>query len=274
MQAPALSPQPYFGLQNLWHHRFLIYKLVQREISSRYRASLLGLLWSLVTPVLLLLVYTFIFSTVFKLRWGGAEEDSINFALVLFVGMIVHGFFADVINRSPTLVLANVNYVKKVVFPLEVLSTVAVGSALFQTLVQSTVLMVALLITGTELHLSVLLLPIVMLPLVLLTLGICLFFSSVGVYLRDLSQLVGIITMVMLFMSPVFYPISAVPEHFQTVILMNPLTFIIEQARAVVLYGESIHWFGLAVYFAISLVVYGIGHWWFEKTRRGFADVL
>jgi lipopolysaccharide transport system permease protein len=260
---------------SLWRNRQLIRQMSRREFAGRYKGSFLGLAWSFFHPVLMLSVYTFVFSVVFKARWGiGGEEGKIHFAIALFVGLIVHGLFADCVNRAPGLILDNVNYVKKVVFPLEILPVVALTSALVQTVVSLAVLLAAVLAVNGFLHWTALFLPFVVMPLAVTTLGVAWFLASFGVYVRDISQITGIMTTVMMFLAPVFYPISALPKEFQPWIMANPLTFIIEQARAVLLKGELPDWTGFAVYFAISVSVACAGFWWFQKTRKGFADVI
>ncbi|RSE89216.1 ABC transporter permease [Achromobacter denitrificans] len=247
----------------------------KRDVIGRYRGSALGLAWSFFNPVVMLTVYTFVFAVVFKARWGtGGEENKGQFALVLFTGMLVHALFAEVVNRAPTLILGNTNYVKKVVFPLEILPVITMGAALFHTLVSLTVLVGAFLLLNGFLHWTVILAPLVLLPLIVLTLGFAWFLASLGVFLRDVGQTVGIITAVLLFMSPVFYPISAIPERIRPWLMANPLTFIIEQMREVVIWGRLPNWLGLGIYLLGAIVVAWAGYAWFQKTRKGFADVL
>jgi lipopolysaccharide transport system permease protein len=222
----------------------------------------------------MLAVYTFVFSVVFKARWGGAEEGRTQFALVLFAGLIVHALFAEVLNRAPGLIIVNVNYVKRVVFPLEVLPVIALGSALFHALVSVGVLLVAFLLVNGYLHWTVVLLPLVLLPLMILTLGLAWMLASVGVFVRDIGQSIGLLTMLLLFMSPVFFPISALPPRFQPWMMLNPLTFIIEQAREVLIWGRWPNLIGLLCYGFVALAVAWAGFFWFQKTRKGFADVV
>ena len=261
--------------KSLFQHRELILQMTKREVVGRYKGSVLGLMWSFINPVLMLAVYTFVFSVVFRAKWGvGGEEGNVEFAVVLFVGLIVHSLFVEVINRAPTLILSNVNYVKKVVFPLEILPVISMGAALFHGFVSLGVLLGAFVLLNGFLHWTVLLVPLVLLPLIFVTLGFAWLLASLGVYLRDVGQTIGIITTVMLFLAPVFYPMSALPEKYHVFILVNPLTFIIEQARQVLIFGQTPNWSGLAVYTAVSLIMVWVGYWWFQKTRKGFADVL
>jgi lipopolysaccharide transport system permease protein len=234
----------------------------------------MGLQWAILNPLLMLAVYTFVFSVVFKARWGGAEEGRTQFALVLFSGLIVHTLFAEVLNRAPGLIIVNVNYVKRVVFPLEVLPVIALGSALFHALVSVGVLLVAFLLVNGYLHWTVVLLPLVLLPLMILTLGLAWMLASVGVFVRDIGQSVGLLTMLLLFMSPVFFPISALPPEFRSWMMLNPLTFIIEQTREVVIWGRWPNLIGLLCYGFVALAVAWAGFFWFQKTHKGFADVV
>ncbi|MBN1663341.1 MAG: ABC transporter permease [Deltaproteobacteria bacterium] len=260
---------------NLWHNRSLMAVLVKREIIGRYKGSVLGLLWSFLNPLLMLVIYTFVFSVIFKSRWSiNVDEPKTQFAIVLFVGMIVHGLFADVINRAPLLITSNVNYVKKVVFPLDILPSVTIGAALFHSLVSLVVLLVAFVIFNSYLNWTAIFIPLVLLPLIILTHGIALMLASLGVFFRDLGQTTGIITMIMLFYAPIFYPVTALPAPFRPWIMANPLTFIIEQARDVLIWGRLPDWTGLGLYTLVALGVAWAGYAWFQKTRKGFADVL
>ncbi len=266
------SPRALFA--SFWGNRELIVQLTRREVLSRYRGSILGLAWSFFNPLLMLVVYTFVFSVIFKARWGPNEESTADFAIVLFVGLIIHGLFAECVNRAPGLILANVNYVKKVMFPLEILPWVAAGSALFHCAVSIAVLLTAQLVFQHTLASTVVFLPIVLVPLLFATMGFAWFLASIGVYVRDIGQTIGIFTMVLLFLSPVFYPADALPENYRFLLLLNPLTSVIEDARRVLIWGQAPAWAGLMLYAAASFGVAWLGFWWFQRTRRGFADVV
>lgn len=271
----AQPASPIKLIKSLWCNRYLIVQMTRREVVGRYRGSALGLVWSFLTPIFMLAVYTFVFSVVFKARWGtDGDESKTQFALVLFVGMIVHGLFAEVLNRAPGLILSNLNYVKKVVFPLEVLPVISMGAALFHALISLSVLLLAFFLFNGYLNWTAIFLPFVLMPLVLLTLGVAWIFTSLGVFLRDVGQTVGIITTVMLFLAPIFYPVTALPEEVRPLIMANPLTFIIEEARGVVILGRMPHWTGLGIYTLVATSVAWAGFAWFQKTRKGFADVL
>ena len=184
----------------------------------------MGLTWSFFNPLIMLTVYTFVFSVVFKARWSVAGEDKINFAIILFVGLIAYNLFAECINRAPGLILSNSNYVKKVVFPLEVLPSVALGSALFHAAVSLTVLLAAQLIINQRLPWTVVIFPVILLPLLLATMGFAWVLSALGVYVRDIGQVTTIFTTILMFLSPLFYPVSALPKAYEFLLQLNPWT--------------------------------------------------
>jgi lipopolysaccharide transport system permease protein len=274
LSKPFILILPQSLLISFWRNRHLVWQLTKRDVIGRYRGSLMGLLWSFFNPILMLAIYTFVFSVVFRARWGGGITGQQDFAIILFVGLIVHAMFAECINRSPSIILNNVNYVKRVVFPLEILPWMALGSALFHATISVGVLLVFYGLVNLHIHWTVIFLPVVLIPLALVTIGISWFLASVGVFVRDVGQATGIVTTVMLFLAPVFYPVSALPETYRHLLHLNPLTFIIEQARNVIVWGQMPNWFGLGVYLSIGIGVAWIGFAWFQLTRRGFADVM
>lgn len=256
-------------------NRRLIYQMVRREVVGRYKGSIFGLAWSFLNPIFMLVIYTFVFSVVFKAKWGGSSTNSREeFSLILFTGMIVFGLFSEAINRAPTLIISNVNYVKKVVFPLELLPIISMGSALFHSLVSLLILIVAFALINGYLPITIIYVPLILLPLIFLTLGISWFLASLGVFIRDVGQTVNLLTTVLMFVSPIFYPLSSLPEEFQGWISLSPVSFIIEQARATLIFGEHPDWMGLLAYLVIALIIMFLGYAWFQKTRKGFADVL
>lgn len=273
MQHFSISPREMVA--SFWRNRSLIFTLTKREVVGRYRGSLMGMAWSFFNPILMLLIYTFVFSEVFKARWGvGGEESKADFAIILFVGMIVHGLFAECLNRAPGLILANVNYVKKVIFPLEILPWVAFSSALFHSSISLFVLLAAQLVLSQQIVWTVLLFPLVLLPLVLATMGFAWFLAGLGVYVRDIGQITGMLTTVLMFVSPVFYPISALPTQYQAWIQLNPLTFIIEEGRNTLIFGKVPDFWHWGYMSALGLLIAWAGFVWFQKIRKGFADVL
>lgn len=273
------APQPTSLValgQSLWRNRQLILQMTRRDVLGRYKGSAMGLAWSFFNPVFMLIVYTFVFSVIFKSRWGSAGDvdSKTQFAVLLFAGMIVMSLFSDVLNRAPGLIVGNVNYVKKVVFPLEVLPVIAVSASLFHSVISLGVLLAAFALFNGYLHWTLVFAPLVLFPMVILSTGLAWMLASLGVFLRDVGQFVSIVTTGLMFLAPVFYPISAVPEPFRPFILVNPLTFIIEQTRQVLIWGHPPDWPGLGIYSLVAISIAWAGYAWFQKTRKGFADVL
>lgn len=256
-------------------HRQLIYQMTKREITSRYRGSALGMLWSFINPLLMLIVYTFVFSVVFKAKWAGTvEESKSQFAIILFAGMIIHAFYCEVLNLSTSNIVGNSNYVKKVVFPLEILTLVTTLAALFNMFVSISVLLLISLILGDQLHWTILLTPLILLPIFILALGSGWLISALGVYIRDIGQFMGVLTSLLLFLSPVFFSINSLPLEFQKIINLNPLTFIIESFRDVFIFGKIPSFSGLLIYTIVSIIFSVFSYIIFNKLRKGFADVL
>lgn len=258
-----------------WLQRQLFLKLLQRDFAERYRGSYLGLLWSLLLPLLSLLVFTFFFGVIFQLRWAGRGEASLSeLALILFVGMALYNFLAECLTRAPGLILAHQNYVKNVVFPLEMLPAVMVASALLTLVATFLVILLLQATLGHGLPRTALLLPVVVLPLVLFVLGLSGFLASLGVYIRDIQQLIIPLVQLLMFVSPVFYPIGALPEAMRPWLQFNPLALAIEQSRGIVLFGQAPAWTPYLLSLTMAMVVALLGAWWFARTRKGFADVL
>jgi len=231
-------------------------------------------LWSFINPVLMMVIYTFIFSVVFKSRWGGDVGSKGEFALALFAGLIFFGLFSECLNRAPYLITSNVNYVKKVVFPIEILPLVALGTALFQAAISFGVwLIFYLFIVGIP-HLQIFWLPIVFAPFLMMVMGFSWFLAALGVYLKDVAQVVGVLTMVLMYLSPIFYPISMLPEVYHPFMQLSPLSYVVEQARDCIMWGKNIEWFQWSIYTLISFIVMMLGYGWFKFTRKGFADVI
>jgi lipopolysaccharide transport system permease protein len=273
MQNFSISPKEMVG--SLLRNRSLIAALIKREVLGRYRGSVMGIAWSFFNPLLMLVIYTFVFSVVFKARWSvGGTESKTDFAIILFVGMIVHGLFAESVNRAPGLILSNANYVKKVIFPLEILPWVAFGSALFHTTVSLLVLLLAQLIFSHQMPWTAVLFPFILLPLVFATIGFAWFLAALGVYIRDIGQITVMLTTVLLFLSPVFYPVSNLPPKFQGWLQLNPLTFIIEEGRNTLIFGRLPDMQGWIIRLGVGILIAWVGFIWFQKTRKGFADVL
>ncbi|MBI5591186.1 MAG: ABC transporter permease [Deltaproteobacteria bacterium] len=268
------SISPLYVFDSFWQYRGLICQLIRRDIEIRYRGSVMGLLWSMLNPILMLSVYTFAFGYMLKSRWGEGVESQTDFAIILFAGLIVHGWFAECLNRAPGLILGNVNYVKKVIFPLEILPWVAMGSALFHTAVSLTVLIVFFAMVHFYIQWTLIFLPLIFLPLLFLIMGFSWMLAAIGVYLRDVGQSIVIVTVVLMFLGPIFYPLTRLPENYRWLFYLNPLTVIVEQTRAVAIWGDTPGWTQLAIYYGASLGIAWAGLVVFQKLRKGFADVI
>lgn len=258
----------------LIRNKSLVWELTKREVLGRYRGASFGMAWSVISPFLMLGVYAFAFGTVLKSRWPQQVGGEHSYAVILFVGLIVHGFFAECVSRASLLVVGNSNFVKRVVFPLDILPWPMIFSALFHALLNVVVLVLLMLVLEHRLHPTLLLLPLVLAPLLLFTAGVSWLLASLGVYFRDINQVMPVIVTAMLFLSSAIVPVSILSPPMQTLFYLNPLTFFIDQARVVVLEGEWPNWAALAIATLGGLLVAWLGHAWFMATRRGFADVL
>jgi lipopolysaccharide transport system permease protein len=270
MRRPVLS-----FASSLLQHRELWWRLTDREIRGRYRGSMLGWSWTLITPLMMLAVYTFVFSSVFKARWSGLEQAGpMGFAINLFAGLIVFNVFAECATQAPTLILANANYVTKVIFPLEILGSVSVATALFHAITSSVVLLIVELLAQHSLPLSVLWLPLIWLPLALGCLALSWALSALGVFLRDLGQVMGVAVSMLMFLSAVFYPLSALPPRWQPLLGLNPLVRVIEQTRLVLVQGQGPSLTYVVLGSLLMLLLAEVSYRMFCRARRGFADVL
>lgn len=255
-------------------NRSLLWQFARRDVLGRYRASILGLSWTFLTPLLMLGVYSFVFVGVFHLRWPGVAEGGTEFVLQVFAGLVVFNFFAEVASRASNLVVDQPNLVKKVIFPVEILTWVIVLSGLFHLLISVCSLLVVLLIVRGGVPITALTLPIVLLTFLPFLLGLGWFLSALGVFARDVGQLMTMVVSLTMFMSPVFYSVTTLDARSQFWMHLNPLTLIIEQVRAVVLQGLWPDWGALGMYALVASFFAAGSAIFFQLTRRGFADVL
>lgn len=259
---------------SLWSNRRLVSQLVRRDFESRFKGSALGMLWVVLNPLMLLLVYTFVFSQVFKARWSVELDSPVSFALILFAGLIAFNVFAENLNAAPRLMLNHVSYIKKVVFPLEILPWVSLLSSLITALISSFLLFLFYTFLLGIPSLTVLYVPLIAVPLCLTTLGVVWFVASLGVFLRDLQHAVGICVTVLLFLSPIFYPLSAVPDFMRKIVMLNPLTAVVEMLRGAIFFNAAPSLAMLGWAFLLSWCVAAGGFWWFMRIKKGFADVV
>ena len=257
-----------------WAQRNLIWQFARREVLGRYRGSLLGVSWAVLTPLAMLAVYTLVFRHIFKAKWPGVDDGNMSFALNLFAGLLVFNWAAEFLSRAPRLVFEQPNLVTKVVFPLQVLPWSILLSSFFHAVVSCMVWLLGCLLLGQGLTASWLALPLVFLALVPSLLGLGWILSALGVYFRDLGEIVGLFMGMLLFLTPVFFPLSALPEFLQTWVQLNPLTIPIEALRSIGLLKEWPQFGSLLVLFGVGLFVAMVGAWLFEKARKGFADVI
>jgi lipopolysaccharide transport system permease protein len=258
----------------VFKHKDLIYQFVKRDLASKYKGSLLGTMWSFLVPFIMLTIYTFVFSVIFKAKWGKGDENIFTFGLTLFAGFIVYTIFAEVVTRSTTIITNNPNYVKKVVFPLEIFPVVLLGVSMINASISVLILCAFYFIIHFTLHWTVIFVPIVLLPVVLLSLGFGWFFAATGVFVRDIGHVVGLAVQVLMFLSPVFYPISAVPSYFQPIYTLNPLGIVMEEMRRVVLSGEMPYWDNWTMVALISFIICIAGFSFFQRCKGAFADVV
>lgn len=258
-----------------WRHRDLLRQIVRRNVAMRHRGSVLGAAWMFATPLLMLAVYTFVFSVVFKVRWGTGETQPPGaFALTLLCGLAVFNIVSETLSASAAVVSGNVNYVKKVVFPLEILPVSSLLTALVFSLVWFGILVVGIVTVMGIVSPTMLALPLVLLPLLLLTCGLAWFLASLGAYLKDVNQVLAIVLQVLFFLTPIFYSAEMIPEHIRPLIYLSPLTSVVENTRAVLIESRWPDWIGLGVYSVVSVLVFVGGFAWFARTKKGFADVL
>lgn len=268
------SSNPLGLLRLMWEQRELVRQLVRRDVLNRFQGTTLGPLWFLLVPLVMLAIYTMVFQHVFKARWPGLPALDQHYAAMLFVGLTLHGLLGEVLGRAPKLVVSNPNFVKKVVFPLELLSCVSLLSGLFHAGMSFAVLGVGLVLFVDGIPLTALWLPVILLPFALLLAGISWLLAALGVFLRDIEQFVSLLLTALMFLSPVFYPVAAAPEAMRPWLAYSPLTEIIEQSRAVLILGQQPDWASLLQYLAIALLAACLGYAFFQRVRRVFAEIL
>jgi lipopolysaccharide transport system permease protein len=256
----------------LTRHRYLVAQMVRREIMARYQGSILGAGWGLLSPLLILAAYTFVFRTVFKTRWPGGGDSTGEFVLQMFAGLLIFNLFSEVLTRAPRIVLEQPNLVKRVVFPLETLSWVAVGAVMFNAAIALVILVGAAIAFGAHLSPWVLATPIVLACTIPVLLGFCWLLSGLGVFLRDIGHVIGPAVSLLLFVSPVLYPTSALPGFVANLLWLNPLTVPIESLRQLVLHGTAPDWSALATYTVLGLAFAFAAHGLFDRLRPAFAD--
>lgn len=272
---PRLLTTPVDIVRSMAANRTILKQLVRKDILSRYRKSALGMVWAVLTPLLTFAVYAYVFSAILQVRFPSRVPDvDYNYGIILFSGLMLHFFITEVLTRSPMLVLENVNFVKKVVFPLELLSMVAAGSAAVTLVFNFAVLIAAVLVFQGSIPITAVFAPLVWIPLFAIAVGISWVFASLGVFLRDIGHIVGILSTILLFGSPILFPPETLPEDLRLLIWLNPLSVPVEATRDLALWGVMPNWERLGIYSGVAAVTLWFGAYWFQRTKKGFADVL
>lgn len=266
---------PLTIVNHLWQYRGLIRQLTRREILFRYKGSYLGLSWAFLQPLFMLGVYTFVFSVILESKWGvDIQNDRLTFAMALFCGILTFNMLGDVANASPGLILGNISFVKKVIFPLEILPVVKLFGALVHSCFGLGILFFGMAISGHPFNWTILLLPLVWLPMAMFALGCGYFLSSLGVFIRDIGATVGVLVSMFLFMSPIFYPLEAIPDEFQAYCRINPIAIYVEDARRVLLWGQVPDWPWYSAGFGFAMIMLVTGFIFFMRSKKAFADVI
>ncbi len=262
--------------QTLWtlpSRRELIFSLAKRDLLTRYKGSALGVVWAIITPIVMIAIFTFIFAGVFGARFN-ASSSHWDYALYLFCGLVPWTMFQETLQQSATTIVSHANLVKRVVFPLETLPVAQTFSALGNQLFATVALLLGILLIQHQLPLTVVWFPVVLIPQLLLTIGAAWLLAALGVFLRDIVQGVSLVLMAWMYLTPIIYPESIVPERFRWFINLNPFTSLIRSYRRIFLENQPPDWRGLGYFAIIAVVVFIFGYWWFARTRKNFADVI
>ncbi len=272
-QSSAKIPLWTPAISLLREHRGLIRSMVRRDLTSRYKGSVMGLAWAIITPAVTIAIFTLIFSGIFGARFG-TEGGHLGFAVYLFCGMLPWIAFSDGVQRAATAMTENINLIKRVVFPVEALPVNVALSAIVQQLIGTIVLLAAALFLQSKLQTTVVLMPILLIPQLLATIGLGWLMASLGVFIRDMPQFNQLFFSTWMYLTPILYPESLVPPNYRWLVNLNPMAPLIRSYRRVLLEGRMPDWKGLAVTTLFALSCFAVGYWWFERTKKAFADVL
>lgn len=273
-QAAVPSPPAVTPIGTIWRRRSLIWQLASRDVESRYRSSVLGVGWAIALPVAMFAVYLFVFTTVLRAHWETPTGSQTEVALFLFSGLILFTLFSETVNRAPYLIAEAPHFVKKVVFPLEILPVVALISAMLPLVIGIGILLGAMLATGAGLPWTAIYLPLLVAPIALLALGLSWLLSAMSVYLPDLRHVVGVVVTMLMFLTPIFYPATALPPHLAWISVINPIAWTIEAAKDVLFWGHVLDWRGYGEVMGAAALIAWLGYGFFMASKRGFADVM
>jgi lipopolysaccharide transport system permease protein len=261
------------SLLGIWDHRNLIAMMVRRDSFGKYKGSLLGILWPMINPIGHLILYTFLFCVILKVKLGGDGSTS-NFALYLMAGLLPWGAFSEALSRSSVCILEHPNYVKRVIFPLQVLPVITVLSTLVTEAMAFLILVAGVALYSHHVHLTLLFLPLVCVSQLLLTTGICWFLAALGVYIRDIRHMMALALAAWMYATPIVYPATSLPQNFKFLLWLNPMAGIVLDYRRVVLQGLPPDWNHYFSYTLVGVVAFFIGFKFFQKTKKSFADVM
>jgi lipopolysaccharide transport system permease protein len=254
-------------------HRGLIRSMVRRDLTSRYKGSMMGVAWAVITPAVMIIIFTIIFSGIFNARFGN-QGGHLSFAIYLFCGLMPWIAFSEGVQRATSSINENVNLVKRVVFPVEALPVNVALAALVQQMIGVVVLLLAELLFEREFHATVLLLPALLVPQLMATVGLGWLMASLGVFIRDLPQLNQLLLMAWMYLTPIFYPENQIPSQYRWLVRLNPMAPLVRSYRRILLEGRLPDWAGLSYTLAFAVVCFVFGYWWFVRTKKAFAEVL
>lgn len=255
-------------------YKNLYFNLLKKEIEGKYKGTLLGVFWPLLNPLLTLSIFYFVFGEIFQVKWSGNAENKVDFALLMFLGLLLFNFFAEIVNQAPSVISSNANFVKKVIFPLEILMIVNVGAAGFTLIIAIFIWLIMFAVFAGDIKWTIIYLPLILIPLMAFCLGAAFVLAAIGAYIKDMGQTIGLVTTATMFLSPIFYPLDALPENFQNYLLFNPLTIPIESIRKISYFGKMPDLQLMLFYSFVAFMVLWAGIRVFQRAREGFADVV
>jgi len=260
-------------LAYLYRQRELIRTITWKDFKARYRGSFMGFFWAIFQPLLMMAIYTLVFSTFLSVRFGNSDSP-LTFSVFLLCGLLPWTVFSESLSTAATIIRGNSNLVKRVVFPLEVLPFSSVLTSVIQQTIGFALLLPLAFLVNNGFYWTLLYVPVILLLQILFSTGIAWFWASLCVYIPDLRQLTGLILSAMMFLTPLFYPKDAIPDKIAWISAINPMAYLIEMYRKAFLTGEIIAWREFAILGAIALGLFMAGFFWFNRTKKGFADVL
>lgn len=260
-------------LKKAYYYLNLIWTFVLRDLQARYVGSTMGLFWSIINPIIMLLIYLYVFSFIFKVKFGQSGSLS-DFALYLFCGMLPWLAFQETIFRSTNSIVENASLIKKFMFPSKILTVYLSISSLVNELIGMVVLIIAIILITHEISYFILFLPVIIIFQLTFTMGLGWIFACINVFFRDTAHLIGVIMMVWMFLTPIFYPESMIPQKFHLIIKINPMAYLVRAYRDILLNDKFPHISDILIFMAISIIVFFGGYYLFSKTQHQFSDVV